>query len=231
MAQELTVTKPPGRLVLSVETSAQARSACLAARKLAQSIGFTADASEEIALVASELASNLIKHAGGGALELTPLDSAGALGLEIVSEDKGPGIGDVELALTDGYSTVGSLGVGLGAVNRLMDSLQFSPSPQGGLRVVCQRWIRTNGRDIAGRRLAFGAATRSYHLMRENGDTFVIRQWGNHALAGIIDGLGHGEFAQRASQTARQYLEHHFDQPLESLFQGAGRACRATRGV
>jgi serine/threonine protein phosphatase PrpC len=51
------------------------------------------------------------------------------------------------------------------------------------------------------------------------------------ALAGVIDGLGHGQFAQRAAQTARQYVEHHFDQPLEAIFRGVGRACRATRGV
>jgi len=231
MAQELTVKKPPGRLVVSVETPGQARSAALAARTLAESIGFTPAASEEIALATSELASNLIKHAGGGDIELKRLDSAANTGIEIVSQDKGPGIVDIELALTDGYSTVGSLGVGLGAINRLMDALQFCPGPLGGLRVVCQRWVRTADPGSAGRRLAFGAATRSYHLIRENGDTFVIRQWGDHALAGIIDGLGHGEFAQRASQAARQYLENHFDQPLESLFQGAARACRATRGV
>lgn len=231
MAQELTVQKPSGRVVIGVESSGQARSAALAAKTLAKSIGFSPAASEEIALAASELASNLIKHAGGGDLELSPLESSGNTGIQIVSEDKGPGIVDIERALTDGFSTVGSLGVGLGAVNRLMDTLQFSPGPLGGLRVVCQRWVRMAEPNTPGRRLTFGAATRAYHLLRENGDTFVIRQWGDHALAGIIDGLGHGEFAQRASQAARQYLENHFDQPLESLFQGAGRACRATRGV
>ena len=47
----------------------------------------------------------------------------------------------------------------------------------------------------------------------------------------MIDGLGHGELARRASQTARRYVEHHFDQPLVNIFRGADRACRATRGV
>jgi hypothetical protein len=67
--------------------------------------------------------------------------------------------------------------------------------------------------------------------MPENGDAFVIVQWERYALAGVIDGLGHGPFAQRAAQTARQYIEQHFDQPLDSLFRGVQRACRATRGV
>jgi hypothetical protein len=50
-------------------------------------------------------------------------------------------------------------------------------------------------------------------------------------LVGIIDGLGHGQFAHRAAQTARQYVENHFDLPLDQIFRGVGRACRATRGV
>ena len=51
------------------------------------------------------------------------------------------------------------------------------------------------------------------------------------ALVGVIDGLGHGQFAHRAAQTARQYVENHFDLPLDQIFRGVGRACRATRGV
>ena len=50
-------------------------------------------------------------------------------------------------------------------------------------------------------------------------------------LVGVIDGLGHGQFAHRAAQTARQYVENHFDLPLDQIFRGVGRACRATRGV
>jgi hypothetical protein len=47
----------------------------------------------------------------------------------------------------------------------------------------------------------------------------------------VIDGLGHGQFAHRAAQTARQYVETHFDQPLDQIFRGTACACRATRGV
>ena len=64
-----------------------------------------------------------------------------------------------------------------------------------------------------------------------NGDAFVVSQWAESTLVGIIDGLGHGQFAHRAAETARQYVENHFDLPLEQIFRGVGRACRATRGV
>ena len=79
--------------------------------------------------------------------------------------------------------------------------------------------------------LAFGVATRPRGFDQANGDTFVVQQWAESALVGIIDGLGHGQFAHRAAQTARRYVETHFDQPLDQVFRGTGRACRATRGV
>ena len=59
----------------------------------------------------------------------------------------------------------------------------------------------------------------------------MVKQWAESALVGIIDGLGHGQFAHRAAQAARQYVESHFDLPLDQIFRGMGRACRATRGV
>jgi serine/threonine protein phosphatase PrpC len=80
-------------------------------------------------------------------------------------------------------------------------------------------------------RLTFGAASRPHPRMTENGDAFVIKGWDGGALVAVIDGLGHGPFAQRAAQTARQYVEAHVDQPLDAIFRGVGRACRATRGV
>ena len=215
---------------VSVSSPAHIRSASEQAREYSVRLGFSAIESEEIALAVAELASNLIKHAGGGEIQVKPMDSDNRIGIQIVSEDDGPGLPDAEKALTDGYSTAGTLGAGLGAVNRLMDQVEFSCPPAGGLRVTCRRFIRPAS-CLGQRQLEFGAATRSYRLLPENGDAFIIKQWEGHALAGIIDGLGHGELAQRAAQTARHYVEHHFDQSLPNLFVGVGRVCRTTRGV
>jgi serine/threonine protein phosphatase PrpC len=81
------------------------------------------------------------------------------------------------------------------------------------------------------RPLDFGAATRPYPGKMVNGDAFVIEQWDGSALVAVIDGLGHGQFAHRAAQAARQYVETHLDQPLKIIFRGVGRTCRATQGV
>jgi anti-sigma regulatory factor (Ser/Thr protein kinase) len=231
MAPELIRTQPIEPVAFYVDGPAGVRRAAELAGSFANSLGFTPADRAEIALVVAELASNLVQHASGGTVKLSQIEAPGRAGIQIESEDSGPGISDLEQALTDGYSTAGSLGMGLGTVNRLMDELAACSLPERGVRIVCQRWVRPTMSAIFAPELVFGVATRSYRRSPENGDAFIVKQWGRYAIAGVIDGLGHGKFAQRASQTARQYIEQHFDQPLESLFRGAGRACRATRGV
>lgn len=220
---------PPIRVPVLNERDA--RTAQDTARQVGADMGFSAVECEEVALAVAELASNLIRHAGGGTLSLEPARSAERSGIQIESADSGPGFEDFEQALTDGFSTGRGLGCGLGAVNRLMDELECCSSGSAGTHIVCRRWLREGGGAHPSLPLELGAATRPHRRLRENGDAFLIRRWGNQALLGVIDGLGHGPFAQRAAQAARQYLEQHYDQPLESLFRGAGRACQATRGV
>jgi anti-sigma regulatory factor (Ser/Thr protein kinase)/serine/threonine protein phosphatase PrpC len=216
---------------VEVRHNSNVSTARLAARTLAESIGFDPKACEEIALATTELATNLIKHAQGGELVLSPITDCERTGLQITSIDSGPGIADVELALADRFSTTGTRGTGLGAVNRLMDILDITSEQGRGTRIVCSRWVR---RKTAGKRhcpLVIGVATQPRQNGADNGDAFVVKHWDESVLVGVIDGLGHGPFALRAAQAARQYVESHFDRPLEQIFRGAGTACRATRGV
>ena len=202
------------------------------ARTMATGIGFSLTECEDLAIVASELASNLIKHATGGKLVFTPLNESGRLGIKMESLDEGPGIADIELAMADGFSTTGSLGYGLGAVNRLMDELKIRPRSDGkpGTQITCLRW-RLEHHQMGVCPLSFGAATRACRGMELNGDAYLVKRWNNSALVALIDGLGHGQQANIAAQAAREYIENHYNQPLEKIVQGADRACRATRGV
>jgi anti-sigma regulatory factor (Ser/Thr protein kinase)/serine/threonine protein phosphatase PrpC len=202
-----------------------------ASNTTAAAIGFDEKENEEIVLAVSELASNLVRHAGGGTVILTPFSDDGRSGIQIESMDKGPGIPDMERAMTDGFSTVGSLGYGLGTVNRLMDEFDIRSQPGAGTYIVCRRWVHANRPNNKFCPLSFGAATRPHPRMGLNGDAFIIKQWEESALVGVIDGLGHGQWAQRAAQTARRYVESHFAQLPEETFRGVGRLCRATRGV
>lgn len=93
------------------------------------------------ATAVSELARNLIVHAGGGLLSLRLIENEGRLGFEVVAEDEGPGIDDVSLALTEGYSTAESLGQGLPGVQRMMDELYFDDNRTVGTRIVARKWV------------------------------------------------------------------------------------------
>ncbi|MCY3023176.1 MAG: ATP-binding protein [Planctomycetota bacterium] len=210
-----------GRVVVAQET----------ARTFARSVGFGEVECEQIAIAVSELSTNLVKHANGGTITLARVANGSHAGVQIEAQDRGPGIPSAEQATTDGFSTAGGLGLGLGAVNRLMDELTFSSPPAGGTRVVCRRWLRPVNPRRFPHLLDFGVATRPRQGTGPNGDAFVARSWPDHALVGVIDGLGHGELAHRAAQGARLFIEDHFDQPLPNLFAGAERVCRGTRGV
>ena len=147
----------PAPKTIEVQQAADVDHATEAARQFALGIGFSAPESEQLALAAAELASNLVRHAGGGSIKLTLLDSSQRRGIQIESHDNGPGIANVELALTDGYSTAGGLGHGLGTINRMVDELEFHQGPPPGLRILCQRWVRPQTGHVSARRLECGA--------------------------------------------------------------------------
>lgn len=187
----------------------------------------------EIELVVSELASNIVKHAGQGQIALSLEKKSGRERIQVEALDNGPGIASVEQAESDGYSTTGSLGYGLGTVCRLMDhvSIQDNRETSKGTHIICNRRLHKENPSLTPCPLDIGAATRPFPKMNKNGDAFVIKKWGASVLVGVIDGLGHGIFAQRAAQTARHTVENFYDLALKDIFLQVQRACRTTRGV
>lgn len=204
------------------------------ARSMAAAVGLGEEECEEIALVVTELATNLLTHASGGSLTLTSLEANDCPpGIQLETRDAGPGIIDVNQAMTDGFSTAGGLGYGLGTINRIMDEFDLkSPCNAARGTYICTRkWLKSKRLKTTPCPLVFGTATRPHPRMRENGDAFVIKQDNEHTLLGVIDGLGHGPEAFQAAQAARNCVEAHWDQPLVDLFRSVGHACSATRGV
>ena len=123
-------------------------------RRVAASVGFSPRVAEELALVATELASNMLKYAGGGVIEITPCEGADAdVGIRIVASDHAPPF-DLVCALRDGHDGAGQIdpallfgrrgiGAGLGAVARLTDALTLEAIP-GGKRLVALRYLRSS---------------------------------------------------------------------------------------
>ena len=90
----------------------------------AAKIGVPRDRIDQTDIVVTELATNLLKHGGGGFIHARPYDDAGGSGLEMLAMDRGKGMADVGRCMEDGYSTAGSPGTGLGAIKRLTDDMR-----------------------------------------------------------------------------------------------------------
>ncbi|TCW39634.1 MULTISPECIES: anti-sigma regulatory factor [Marichromatium] len=131
----------PGIVATSmrIDTESDVAAVCRVVRALAEHMAFSRSAAYSLATAASELATNLLIHAGGGQLQVAPLPGMRA-GIELLAEDHGPGIDDLRLALTDGYSTAGGLGCGLPGVERLMDLCDIDSVPGHGTRVRAVKW-------------------------------------------------------------------------------------------
>lgn len=114
------------------------------AREVAKGLGFGAVDQSRVATAVSELARNVVRYAtdGRGEVVVRELDADGRVGIEVVVADEGPGIADVALALRDGYSTIGSMGMGLPGARRLMDALTIDTGPGRGTTVTITKWRR-----------------------------------------------------------------------------------------
>jgi len=109
-------------------------------RELAINVGFGTVDQTRIATAVSELARNIHQFAGKGTVTIFSLKGE-RKGIKIVCQDNGPGIADIELALSDGYSTMKSLGLGLPGTRRLMDEFEIESKPGKGTRVSITKWL------------------------------------------------------------------------------------------
>ena len=109
-------------------------------RDWAIQLGFSLVDQTKIVTAASELARNVLHHGQGGAMRLESLNNDVRRGLRLTFEDQGPGIPDLELAMKDGYTSGGGLGLGLGGAKRLSSEFEIASRPGEGTRVVIVRW-------------------------------------------------------------------------------------------
>ena len=109
-------------------------------RKWAIGLGLSLVDQTKIVTAASELARNTLSYGGGGTARIETLQEGSRLGLRLTFEDTGPGIADLTLALTDGYTTGGGLGLGLSGSKRLVNEFDIWSKPGEGTRVTITRW-------------------------------------------------------------------------------------------
>lgn len=111
------------------------------AKDLAQKLGFGIVDQTKIATAISELTRNVVKYADEGMLNIETISQAGRVGIELICEDRGPGIEDIEQAMQEGYSTGKGLGMGLCGAKKLMDEFEVTSEKGKGLRVTVRKWL------------------------------------------------------------------------------------------
>ena len=111
------------------------------ARDIAKSLGFGAIDQARIATAVSELARNIFLYAGVGTVTIREVERAGRKGIEIVCDDQGPGIANIDVVMRDGYSTSRGMGMGLPGARRLMDEFDIRSQEGIGTTVICRKWL------------------------------------------------------------------------------------------
>jgi len=197
-------------------------------------LSFDNETASNLAIVVTELATNLAIHAGGGRLLFRQIqNSAGERGLEILALDSGPGMSNVNACLRDGFSTAGTPGNGLGAIRRISRTFDIYSKPNQGTVVLAEIWPAGAAKDsdTVPRRFDTGAINLAMKGETVCGDSWAIRQGMDSAILLVIDGLGHGVFAAEASAAAVAAFRKHGQRAANEYISIVNDALRHTRGA
>jgi anti-sigma regulatory factor (Ser/Thr protein kinase) len=218
-------------LLFSIQEASQVGEARRAASGLARLLGFNVTIAEKVAIVTTELASNLVKHTNGGQLLIQPLEQQGIAGIELLSLDQGPGMADVAACLRDGYSTAGSRGEGLGAIRRLAAVFDVYSLETLGTAVLAQLWAQPLPKESPRARLELGVICLPKPGEAMNGDSWAMRWQAGHNFILIVDGLGHGPGAATAAHEAVRVFQNASIVDPAVLLEKMHQALHSTRGA
>ena len=215
-------------LSVTISDSTQVSEARRTVAERTASLHFSVQAAGEAAIVATEMAGNLVKHGGGGELLMRTVGDAEHPGIELLALDSGRGM-NVERCLVDGYSTGSSPGTGLGAIRRLSASSDFYSLPGRGTAVLATIW--GDGAPAEPGEWAVGGINVPLPGEEICGDAWEVRCREGAIDVAMIDGLGHGpEAAKAAAAATTAFLARTGRSPSQSL-DDADAALHSTRGA
>ncbi len=216
-----------------VHDSTRVRDVRVAVETACGHAGLSGDRTAVGDLVATELATNLLRHAGGGRILVDTAADGGRV-VQILAVDHGPGIPDPRAALRDGYSTGDSLGAGLGTCRRLADTFDLHTVPGRGTVVLARVAERRAARPGPGTPTATLPRVGGLHVPLEaehSGDAWTCVRGEERLTLLMSDGLGHGPHAARASAAAVDELRRMPDLPPAQMLRRMDTALRRTRGA
>ena len=216
--------------VIHVTDATQAGAARRRAADYAEQLAFSEPQSGALAIVVTEIVTNLVKHAKSGTLILSPLGSNGNRGIRALALDKGPGIRDVTAALSDGHSTAGTPGNGLGAIKRLSNVFEVYSAPGAGTVVLAEVWSHKKAAASDGD-LDIGVVSAPIKGEEVSGDGWGAKTMPSSTLLMVVDGLGHGVMASEAAREAERIFFAAQTESPGRILQDAHGALRKTRGA
>jgi anti-sigma regulatory factor (Ser/Thr protein kinase) len=222
------VSAPPGPL--RIEDASQVSAARRAATRLAEKLGLDESAAGHVAIIVTEIGTNILKHGGGGEMLLQAVRRDDVPGIEIMGLDRGKGIADLSRSLRDGYSTAGSPGTGLGAIRRLATAFDICSTPGLGTAVVATLWARTPSA-APDPRVSVGVANAAYAGESVSGDAWAMEQRAGRTVLLVVDGLGHGIVAAEAATAAVRLFRDRARQAPGVIVQALHDGLRSTRGA
>lgn len=195
---------------------------------MARTAKFSEVRSGQLAIVVTEIATNMLKHAQDGVCLLSPVFHNGIQGVEILATDLGPGISDFAFSSRDGVSTAGTAGTGLGAIRRLADEFDFYSLPGKGAAFSLRFWPSKN---VGFGAVEFGAVCIPIASEEECGDGWAVLLRDDSVRMLVVDGLGHGPEAAMAARFAIESFGQQASLKMHALLDATHLALRPTRGA
>ncbi len=217
-------------VVLTLDEASKAGEARRFAKGMANGLGFNETDCGRLAIVVTEIATNLYKHAKGGELILSSRDEEGLSSLEILALDHGPGMADLGRCIVDGFSTAGSPGNGLGAIMRLSSTFDIYSSTATGT-VLAARLRQATAADDRETGMEVGVVNLAVAGEEVCGDAWAVSEQPGRSVILVVDGLGHGLLAADAAREAVSSFRKHAFQSLEQILRAAHEALKKTRGA
>jgi anti-sigma regulatory factor (Ser/Thr protein kinase) len=195
----------------------------------ARALGLAEDDVGRATLVASELATNLARHGGGGHLLMRPLPVKTVTGIELIAVDRGRGITDLNDSLRDGVSTGGTSGTGLGAIRRQADEFDIFTAAGQGTAVLARVWPSRKMPAVVGVKVGVINVPKAEEQVC--GDSWGVSGGAARVAAMVADGLGHGPLANQAAVEARRLFMREEEASPLSTVQKIHAGLQATRGA
>ena len=227
----LTSNLPGTRIVVKDHSYVGAARRCV--REFAESTGISGEPLNKLNVLASEMATNLAKHAeNGGEIFVYDISNEKRKAIRLLCLDRGPGIANIEDALLDGVSSTSTLGGGLGALRRMSDSFEISSAPGKGTIISCTVFQIPERKPVhSNENISVGLILAPHPNEKRCGDIISLSLSDQISSLLVVDALGHGDAAADVSELAASVFQQSPFEDAQTIVTRIHRELAGSRGA